>query len=142
MSAALAAAEAAIIANCADHAQLTRSIAADHWYSQAIAIALASRIEFHEDDYGWGGFDRIANYHSSSKPYRRRRATLLAHVRRAKLFNGYRCLGQYVHEIRRCRAMERLIASQQQMQREHAAGRVGNTMIASVDGERLDEVAA
>jgi len=49
-----------------------------------------NRVEFHESDYGWAGFDRIAHYHSSAVSIRYRRARELMLARRAKLYNGDR----------------------------------------------------
>lgn len=81
-------------------------LAGDRRYQFLIETARENAVEFHEEDYGWGGFDRIANYHQSFKAYRRQRALKLAHIRKAYLFNGCRCFEKYDATLRDWRKEE------------------------------------
>ncbi len=100
-------------------------LATDSRYQFLLSEAAANRIGFEEE----GSFAGVAGYHSTARPHRRRRAMVLAQVRKARLFNGCQCLAKYRDEITRCRRMERLAASLATMQAESAAGYVGVTKI-------------
>lgn len=89
-SPALEAAMAAISASAQRHDSRVARIDNDRRYRLLADTVAANRVEFHEGDYGWGGFDRIAHYHSSAASTRYRRARELMLARRAKLYNGDR----------------------------------------------------
>jgi hypothetical protein len=122
---ALARAEAQIAAIGKANSAWDARLANDARYRYLLSVAVENRIGFHEED----SFAGVASYHSSPRSPRRRRAILLAHCRRAKLYNGASIPERDMLEIIRCRRFEHFDVNLAVMAKEHSEGRVGDVSI-------------
>ncbi len=83
------------------------ALAADVRHQFLIETAQANRVDFDERHYGAAGREHLFQHMASAAPWRRQRASTLALIRRAKLFDGCQCFAKYRAELTRCRREEK-----------------------------------